>query len=233
MGASSSPETVLTAQDWHDRAQLPYNVAKTRSEREAWKLADEYDIPMISLCPGFVLGRYDYRVTPSMETIQGFLNGTGVTAEGGFSFVDVRDVAEVHALAVEHGEPGQRYLVTAHNIPLRAMADMVSEKTGSRVTHLRGPRWTASLFAAVMEAGARLTGTTPYLTRDVVNDVAHRYYWYDSFPTWEVFEHEPVGVEEMLRDTISWLVYVGALKANVAAKLAPDFPPDPDWGTLV
>ena len=229
VGTSSNPSTLLSAGDWDDRAQLPYNIAKTRSEREAWKLADEYSLPMISLCPGFVLGRYDYRITPSMETIQGFLNGTGITAEGGFSYVDVRDVAEIHALAVEHGEPGQRYIVTAHNIRLRAMADRVNRETGINVRHLGGPRWVAGLFAGLMEAAARVTKRKPYLTRAVVNDVVQRYYWYDASPTWAAFGHEPIGMEEMLRDTISWLVFSGTLRQDVAAQLAPDFAPDEEW----
>ena len=62
---------IRTEKDWNEHQHLPYPIAKTESEKIAWELADKYKVPMISLCPGAVFGRYDYKVTPSINRYAG------------------------------------------------------------------------------------------------------------------------------------------------------------------
>ena len=100
VGLSDDPQSLRTSIQWNEDPNGPYNLAKTRSEQEAWRLADEYQIPMIALCPGTMLGPHDYRITPSTELIRDYVNGTGQTFNAGLSYVDVRDAAEVHVLAI-------------------------------------------------------------------------------------------------------------------------------------
>ncbi len=120
VGSAPSPGTVRTELDWNEDAQNPYYVAKVRSEREALRLSETLAVPTIRLCPAYVLGPYDYRITPTTAAIVDLINGTRPTWEGGWNIVDVRDVAEAHAAAVDCGEPGARYVVGGANLELRA-----------------------------------------------------------------------------------------------------------------
>ena len=111
IGASTDPDTLYSPSNWNDDPHLPYARAKVKAEKLAWRLADEMGISLIVFCPDGILGPYDYAITESTALLKGWLDGTGVIGGGGASFVDVRDVAEVHAQAVTKGEPGQRYII--------------------------------------------------------------------------------------------------------------------------
>ena len=100
IGFSHSPEIVLNETHWNDDPQMTYFVAKTKSERLAWQIADELDIDMVTVNPTGILGQYDYRITPSTSLVRGFLEGSSMSVQGGVNIVDVRDVARGHLLAL-------------------------------------------------------------------------------------------------------------------------------------
>ena len=94
-GVSDRPDKVLTPKDWNQDARNPYAVAKTESERAAWQLAEQLGIAMIAICPGALLGPYDYRVTPSTALIASFISGSAPIYDGGLSDLEIGPVAEV------------------------------------------------------------------------------------------------------------------------------------------
>jgi len=53
--------------------------------------------------------------------------------------VDVRDVADAHASAVERGRAGQRYIVGGHNLTLHELLTVTA-----RVAGVRPPTWKLS-----------------------------------------------------------------------------------------
>ena len=71
IGNSGSFSDMRTSDDWvpEDRIHTPYARAKRDSERIAWELSEEYDIPLIVINPSGVVGSLDYRITPSTRFI--------------------------------------------------------------------------------------------------------------------------------------------------------------------
>ena len=63
--------------------------------------------------PTTPVGDGDRKPTPTGRMIEGVATGRirGYVATTGLNVVDVRDVARGHALALEHGEPRERYLL--------------------------------------------------------------------------------------------------------------------------
>jgi hypothetical protein len=51
----------------------------------------------------------------------------------------------------------------------------------------------------------------------------------DCLNTWRTFDYQPRSAEEMVRDAIRWLLFIGEIKKERAAVLTPQFPPDPEW----
>jgi dihydroflavonol-4-reductase len=229
VGLSTDPGVRLTASSWNADSRNPYAVAKTQAEKEAWRLAGELAIPLIVICPNGVVGQYDYRMTPSSRTLRDLVNGTQFTIDSGYAFVDVRDVAEIHALAVSGGEPGKRYLVAGENLHLRELGQLVGRLTGFTPRHIglgRGPFY---LAAVLVELAARLTNAEPPFTRELVHDMVGRYMFNDCRETWETFDYQPRAAEEMVGDAIRWLLYRGEIRAGRAAQLAGKFPPALEW----
>jgi dihydroflavonol-4-reductase len=65
--------------------------------------------------------------------VRGYLAGTGLNV------VDVRDVAIGHALALEHGGPGERYLLGGVDLPLRELFAQIADVAGRPHPRVRVP----------------------------------------------------------------------------------------------
>ncbi|HEU0292944.1 MAG TPA: NAD-dependent epimerase/dehydratase family protein [Anaerolineales bacterium] len=229
VGLSTAPGTLLTAKDWNTDSKNPYAVAKTQSEQVAWQMSDEFGIPMIAICPNGVLGPYDFRPTPSTAFFRDLLNGTQATLNAGFAYADVRDVAEIHMLAVSGGEAGKRYIVSGENITLREVGQLVGKLTGFTSRHLGLGRTSSALLGSMLDLLSKVTKSEPLFTRNFADDVFERYMFTDCQETWDTFVYQPRSTETMVSDTIRWLLHIGEIKTNRAAQIADKFPPNPEW----
>ena len=72
----------------------------------------------------------------------------GYVATTGLNVVDVRDVARGHALALEHGEPGQRYLLGGVDLSLEELFAAVARLAGRPRPRVRVPYAVAEMAAA-------------------------------------------------------------------------------------
>jgi len=230
IGSTPDINTVLTAEDWNQRPHSPYAIAKTMGEREAWRLSESSGIPLVVVCPAGIWGPYDYRITPAMGWIRGLVNGTIPVIKAGGSFVDVRDAAEVHALAIEHGQPGRRYIVAGEDLRMADMATIVRRLTGTRHIHLNLGLRPMLFFSGLMEIGAKVSGRPPLATRSFIRDQLNQYYNADPRDTNETFGIKPRGGEAMIDGAIAWLIHIGAIRLRKRRRLAVHFPPDIAWG---
>lgn len=229
VGPVQSPNTLRTELDWHEDAQNTYSVAKLRSEHEALRLSETLAVPTIRLCPAYVLGPYDYRITPSTAFILGFINRTQRSWEGGWNIVDVRDVAEIHAAAVDCGEPGKRYVVGGANLHLIEVAQVVKRLTGITPKHFGGSRKLSLLIGYLLELGARVTGSQPAMSQSGAHDDIERYWYFDCTLTNRTFGLVPRGAEDTIKDCIRWLLHIGAIKASLPRHYSEKLAPDPEW----
>lgn len=106
--------------------------AYSRSKAESELVARRYQeqgAPVVITYPGGVIGPHDPDLGESNRTMVGFINN-GLTMGGGGMWVDVRDVAKVHAAVVEPGRGSRRYMITGHYIALKDLTVMLREITG-------------------------------------------------------------------------------------------------------
>lgn len=219
VGYGWNPDEIRTPDDWNTQAENAYYVAKTDSEREAWRMAESTGVPMLSFCPTIILGPLDYRVTPSNGFIRDLLDGKQTTYVGGSNYGDVRDVAGVLASAIEAGTPGERYIVGGENIPLTRLRDLLGDLTGIRPGHMALPRPLVLAVASVTEAVGRLTRTEPLYTRGLVHENYDRYAYFDCSKTYQTFGYLPRDTREMLKDCIDWLIEIEALKPRTVQRI--------------
>jgi dihydroflavonol-4-reductase len=71
----------------------------------------------------------------------------GFVATTGLNVVDVRDVASGHALALERGQPGERYLLGGVDLPLDELFAAIADLAGRPRPRLRVP------YAVALAAG--------------------------------------------------------------------------------
>jgi dihydroflavonol-4-reductase len=99
--------------------QWPYYRAKLFAERAALERSGG-DIEVLSVNPSLVLGPGDVNGS-STDDVRRIIEGSvPFVPVGGVSFVDVRDTADALVRAMERGRAGERYLLGACNLTLRA-----------------------------------------------------------------------------------------------------------------
>ena len=141
-----------------------YSRAKYLS-REAAEDFSRWGMDVRVVCPAVVLGPGDIGPTPSGKLI---INALGASPPfyvgGGTSYVDVRDAAECHVLAAEHGKAGERYLASAGGMLTRDFLRMVC-RVGERKRRLyQIPDKLARVYVARLEQKARSTGEEPMIS---------------------------------------------------------------------
>ena len=123
---------------------VPYKLTKLEAERAALAAG------AIVVNPTTPVGEGDRKPTPTGAMVQGVARGRlrGYVASTGLNVVDVRDVALGHALALERGRAGERYLLGGHDYWLGDLFAAIAEIAGRPRPRMRVP------YAAVRAAGA-------------------------------------------------------------------------------
>jgi dihydroflavonol-4-reductase len=122
---------------------VPYKQTKLAAERLALEAG------AIVVNPTTPVGAGDRKPTPTGRMIAGVATGRirGFVATTGLNVVDVRDVARGHRLALEHGEPGERYLLGGADLPLEELFAAVADLAGIPRPRVRVP------YAVALAAG--------------------------------------------------------------------------------
>ena len=124
--------------------RVPYKRTKLAAERLA------LDAGAIVVNPTTPVGEGDRKPTPTGRMIAGVASGRlrGFVATTGLNVVDVRDVARGHALALERGEAGQRYLLGGVDLSLEDLFAAITRLAGRPRPRLRVPYAVAQMAAA-------------------------------------------------------------------------------------
>ena len=147
---------VFNEAHWNETSSLdhqPYSYSKVAAEREAWKMARAQDRwRLVVINPSFVLGpslsrRTDGASSEFMINLVGGQFKTGAPPLH-FGMVDVRDVARAHILAGDHPEAEGRHIVSAQEMEILAMAELIREHYDGELPLPKGrlPRWALFLF---------------------------------------------------------------------------------------
>ena len=191
----------------------PYVLSKRAAEDAALELA-RAGAPIVVVNPGGPIGPGDIKPTPTGDMVVKFVNGQlpGYT-DGGFSFVDVRDVARGHLLAAERGRAGERYILGGHNLSILEMFQMLGRVTGLKPPPLKIPFGLAFAFAGLLELVAAVIKRPPLMTRANVRIL--RYYMHVSSQKAErELGYRPGPLEPAIRDAVAWFHARGQLRAR-------------------
>lgn len=124
---------------------VPYKRTKLEAERLALAAG------AVCVNPTTPVGEGDTRPTPTGAMIRGVASGRfrGYIPTTGLNVVDVHDVAVGHALALERGRPGERYLLGGADLWLGDFFAMVASAAGRPAPRLRVPYAAARAAAAL------------------------------------------------------------------------------------
>lgn len=185
--------------------ESPFNLADigvdyVRTKRAAEELARTRS-NVVVVNPGFLIGPEDHDGSAMTRTFRRYWRGRmPILPPGGYSLVDVRDVARGHLLAAEKGFAGRRYILAGENLDWRSLAARLAD-IGSFRPRL-APMLPASglrALASVTELRARFTDREPYPS--IQSARMQRYRWfYDSSRARTELGYQTRPIDDALRD---------------------------------
>jgi nucleoside-diphosphate-sugar epimerase len=194
--SASAPFTEADWTDGDDTERTPYVRSKTIAEKAAWELVREAGAEdrLAVINPGAIIGPplSDDRST-SLQAIQRLLDGMPAMPRLGFSFVDVRDVADLHLRAMtDPAAGGQRFIAADKYLWTADVAAVIRERLGDAAPSVP-TRVAPNLLVRAMsliDAGVR-----PY-----VNDLGRRQ-WMSSEKARQTLGWAPRPIEDSIEDT--------------------------------
>lgn len=185
-----------------------YKRSKFLAEQVALEFAGE-GFPVVIVNPTAPVGDHDVKPTPTGKVILDYVRGAmPAYVDTGLNLVDVRDVAAGHWLALEHGRPGERYILGAENLTLRQILEKLAAITGGSVPRLRLPYAVAWMAGAVSTAWAELTGQPPRAPLEGVR-MARKKMWVSHAKAARELGYEPGSVDAALRRAVEWFRHQG------------------------
>ena len=186
--------------------------AKTKAEATALVLdAVKRGLDARVVHPSGICGPFDegrgYLTTLVIHYYTGKLTSA---LNGGYDFVDVRDVAEGIILCSEKGKRGECYILSNEYFTVQEMLKMLHQLTGKKEIKRILPSWFINLVAPLAELYYRIIHQPPLFT----------VYSIYTLNTNAIFSHEKATRElgyrtremkETLEDTIDWLKDNGRL----------------------
>ncbi len=116
--------------------------------------------------PSGIIGPNDYGHGHLTQMVISYLNGSlSACVEGGYDFVDVRDVADGVIAATEKGKKGECYILSNRYVPVRELLNTLSRVTGGRTIKTVLPLWFARMTAPLAELYYKIRHEAPLFTR--------------------------------------------------------------------
>jgi farnesol dehydrogenase len=150
------------------------------------------------------------------DHLNGRLPGLVGPGDRRWSYAFVEDVAEGHALALEKGRAGDRFVLGGENATLLRFFELLQEISGTAPPRRRIPYAIASAVGRAQWLWAELTGHPPQLTHSEVA-VFEQEWACDSARAVSELGYEWRPLAEGLRETVRWLRATGQVTAPVSA----------------
>lgn len=196
------------------RQYPPYDRSKAAGEKEVHK-GMEIGLNAIVINPTGVIGPYDFQPSHFGAALLSMANGKmPALIDGGFDWVDVRDVMTGAMQSEKVAPSGSKYLLSGHWVSMQDMAQVVKEITNASIPGFVCPMPLAQLSAPVVTACNRLLGRRPLFTTVSLKALDSNRHISHEKATREL-GYQPRPFRETIFDTLKWFAEAGKLKCRL------------------
>ncbi len=189
--------------------RYPYPRSKAMGQRLVLQALD-HGLDAVIVYPTAVIGPNDYAFRGANKILRLYAHGDmNLTTEGGFNFVDVRDVVEV-AVNAANAPKGTSYLAAGHWRTFLEMAALIAQNKGMPPPKLRIKLKQMQQIAPVVSWWNELRKQPPTLTAAAAHAVSH----WGNVSTERAardFGYQPRPFEQTVLETAAWLDEIEAV----------------------
>jgi dihydroflavonol-4-reductase len=180
----------------YDRTKATASLAVRQAIKEG--------LDAVIVCPTGVIGPYDFRGSSMGELVNDLSRRhLHMLVEGAYDFVDVRDVAAGHRLALERGKSGQVYILSGHQIKLFELKDMVQKVVGYTTPTINIPLKLANFGAIFATLYYKIAKKQPKFTRYALETVQGNSVFSNAKAKREL-GYSTRDVFKTIADTVKW-----------------------------
>jgi len=202
-------EATITEQSARPGAGHPaYDRAKYAGEL-ALRDAIAAGLDAVIVNPTAVVGPFDFRPSHVGQLLIDLQHRRLPSlVDGGFDWVDVRDVVAGALAAEQRGRSGENYLLTGHYHTIAELAGWVSEITGAAPPRLLAPIWLARIGAPFVQLGNWVLRTKPLYTAESLRALL-RVDRISGDKARRELDHAPRPMRQTVEDTLKWFAQQG------------------------
>ena len=180
-----------------------YKRSKFQAEQAALEFAGS-GFPVVIVNPTAPIGDHDFKPTPTGKIVVDYLKGAmPAFVDTGLNLVDVQDTSEGHLLALEHGRPGERYILGCENLTLEQILGRLAGISGGKAPRWRIPYAFAYLAGVASTGWANVTGVEPRAPLDAVK-MARKKMFVSPDKAKRELGFNPGPVDGALRRAVDW-----------------------------
>jgi dihydroflavonol-4-reductase len=199
-GNAANEDTPATSADMIG----PYKQSKFEAEAVVRAMVAEHGLRAVIVHPSTPVGPWDRRPTPTGQIIVEAATGhMPAYVDTGLNVVHVDDVATGHLLALEHGKPGERFILGGENLALKEILTEIARISGRPAPRFQVPHNVVMPIAAMAEMWSRLSHREPFVTLDGVR-LARKRMYFSSSRAIDRLGYRPRPAVEAIAEAIHW-----------------------------
>lgn len=187
-----------------DFSPIYYEDSKAEAERRVLQAAEE-GLNAIVLNPTAIIGPYDFQ--PSLlgqALIKLYNNELPMLVEGGYDFVDVRDVVAAAIQAAEKGKKGEKYILGGKWYSLKELSGIIGHVSGRKTPSVVVPGFVARIGLPFIQAYAAIAGKHPLYTAESLEILKLSSKNISNKKARMELGMSPRSIEDSLKDIFDW-----------------------------
>ena len=193
---------------------------RSKAEAEAYARGLQADgAPVVITYPSGVLGPPAGSAAGEMSDsfVSHLKSGVMPLRDATTSIIDVRDVAAIHAAALQPGRGPRRYMLGGHYLTMVNLAALLAQVTGRRFPVIPIP---PSVFTTLGSAVDALMRVVPFDSIFTSESMTMLTKWVPTQDNWQELGVELRAPVDTIAETIRGLIAAGRVSAKQAGKLA-------------
>jgi len=191
---------------------ITYDKTKVQGENAVMEITRQ-GLDAVIVNPTAILGPFDYKPSPMGEVILSLMEGRmPALVDGGYNWVDVRDVCLGAIAAANYGKKGEKYILSGEYLPFSGLAKFIEESTGRKAPRFKAPMWLAKIGAPFSTAFARASGRRPLYTLESLKILENCNRKISCSKACKELGYSPRPLKTTIADTCRWFNSRGTIK---------------------